>query len=207
MLASSEEAFRKLGVGTVISVSTSEGWETAGCPSELFLARIVCPCRWQVVQTTPNLPGCELARVPVSPPSSSGSQGGLRALEQRLLPGVLGGDGGLCRYSPDLLPWRPQRRCWERLWRARWGFLPSPNFLFQLVMLFCPWTFACERDQNSSFKKKKPFSHKFQFGVLFYSLFALFLLWMIFFIHLASCVGEGLSPAKGRRIWMFSTNK
>ncbi|XP_071672920.1 matrix metalloproteinase-28 isoform X3 [Patagioenas fasciata] len=99
-----------------------------GEPRCLGTPGIYCPApatnhatRWEVVQTAPDLPGGELAVLPAAARGAPGRESRLRALEQRVLAGVLGSTGRPSRHSPDLLSWGPQRwtqQCfrWTRCW-------------------------------------------------------------------------------------------
>ncbi|XP_042647776.1 matrix metalloproteinase-28 isoform X2 [Tyto alba] len=80
---------------------------------------------WEVVQAALDLPGGELALLPAAARGAPGRESRLRALEQRVLPGVLGGAGRPGRHPPDLLPWGPQRRTQQRLrWARCWSLPP-----------------------------------------------------------------------------------
>lgn len=51
-------------------------------------------CRWALVQAAPDVPGGELAVLPAPARGAPGRESRLRALEQRVLPALLGGAAG-----------------------------------------------------------------------------------------------------------------
>ncbi|XP_030328256.1 matrix metalloproteinase-28 isoform X3 [Strigops habroptila] len=81
--------------------------------------------RREVVQAAPDVPGGELAPVPAAARGAPRRQSRLRALEQRVLAGVLGGAGRPGRHPPHLLPWGPQRWAQQCLrWTRCWSLTP-----------------------------------------------------------------------------------
>ncbi|XP_056362719.1 matrix metalloproteinase-28 isoform X3 [Oenanthe melanoleuca] len=81
--------------------------------------------RRALVQAAPDVPGGELAALPAAARGAPGRESRLRALEQRVLPALLGGAAGPRRHPPHLLPRRPQRWTQQRLrWARCWSLPP-----------------------------------------------------------------------------------
>ncbi|XP_071882068.1 matrix metalloproteinase-28 isoform X1 [Anas platyrhynchos] len=99
-------------------------WGELG-PPRCAAAPALGTARQQVAQAAPDVPGGELAAVPAAARGAPGRPGRLRALEQRLLAGILGSTRRPGRHPPHLLPRGPQRRAQQRLrWARCWSLPP-----------------------------------------------------------------------------------